>query len=94
MIVRTELPTATVGPLLAAPAGQAAVAVAEEGVGAGETGDDLTEGPGEPGVAFPVGAVLARPADCLSIGVNLAQDTERGWRELVTRRRLAGRQRE
>jgi hypothetical protein len=32
------------GAFLAAAAGEAAVAVAEEGVGAGEAGDDLTEG--------------------------------------------------
>jgi hypothetical protein len=46
------------GSFLAAAAGQTAVAVAEEGVGAGEPGDDLTEGPGEPGVAFAGGCGL------------------------------------
>ena len=63
------------GAFLAAAAGQAAVAVAEEGVGAGEPGDDLAEGAGQPRVALAVDAVLARPADCLSIGANFAQDT-------------------
>jgi len=65
------------GAFLAASAGQTAVAVAEEGVGAGQSGDDLAEGPGEPEIAFAGGRglSLARPADCLSMGANLAQDT-------------------
>jgi hypothetical protein len=46
------------GPFLAASAGQTAVAVAEEGVGAGQPGDDLTECPGEPWVAFAGGRGL------------------------------------
>ena len=46
------------GSLLATPAGQTAVAVAEEGVGAGQPGDDLAERPGQPGVAFTGGRGL------------------------------------
>lgn len=42
----------------ASPADQMPVVIAEEGVGAGETGDDLADGPAQPRVAFAGGTAF------------------------------------
>ena len=63
------------GALLATAFGDAAVALAEEGVAAPGGDGDLAEGGGKPRVALPVTAVLALPAELLAWGANLAHAT-------------------
>src|SRR4051812_38877036 len=54
------------GPVLAAPSGDAAVALAEEGVGAGGTDRGLAEHSGEVAVAVPGAGVALLPAGGLA----------------------------
>jgi len=57
MITKMERPTATMARFFSAPSGDAAVALAEEGVGAPGTDRGLTHHPGQVAVAVPGGAV-------------------------------------
>jgi hypothetical protein len=60
---------------LAAASGQAPVALAEEGVGACQCGDDLAEGCGQPGVAAAGGAASLGAGGLAVDGANFAQET-------------------
>jgi hypothetical protein len=62
------------GALLATAFGDAAVTLAEEGVGAPGRDGDLAEGSGQHGLPLPVAAVLALAVEVLTWGANLAHD--------------------
>jgi hypothetical protein len=61
-MMRMERPTATMAFCFASAAGQASVALTEEGVGAADCDGGLAEGPGEVAVAVPGGAGAFLPA--------------------------------
>jgi hypothetical protein len=61
--------------LLPAASGQAPVALAEEGVGACQCGDDLAQGGGQPRIAPAGGAASLGAGGLVVDGANLAQET-------------------